>query len=318
MRDKSVINVPVYRTDPKCVDNSLFPPTRPEMIDDALSKVQAFNCSISNNIVVDNTGKNYKLEVVKVTASKVTYNNSDLLLFNMTVQKKDFGEEYVETTPSTQIPMSNAIKLGSTTYFFILYPVAVSIERGAKIQTYWNVFVYDDPNKDSEDFLKVIKSVLNVILKEKIRNIKYPDFLNEIKKFKVLDNISATFLTIEDVDENYRAKYSEWIAKSSLHKKRFIDFRDIPSEKFQQLYESEDVDKVKISRKVFKISQGLRLYTLKRELKQDAKNMNNRFVNLVESCFNENILIGAGEELRIYDIDYIIKKIGPIIHKYIS
>lgn len=59
MRDKSIINVPVYRTAPRCVDNNLFPPTRTEMIDDALSKVQAFNCSVVNNIVVENTGKNY-------------------------------------------------------------------------------------------------------------------------------------------------------------------------------------------------------------------------------------------------------------------
>lgn len=316
MRDKSVINIPVYRTDPRCVNNNLFPPTSSEMIENALSCVKAFNCSITKNIIVENTGKNYKLEVINATASRASYNKSDLLLFNMTVQKKDFGEEYVETTPTNKIPMSNSVKLGSTTYFFILYPVVVPIERGSKIQTFWNVFIYDDPNKDSEDFLKVVKSVLKDIMNEKIRNIKYKDFLNEIKNFKVLDNISASFLTIEDVDENYRARYSEWIAKSSLHKKRFIDLKNMPAEEFQKLYESEDVDNVEISKKRFKISQGSRQYTLKRELKKDAKTLQDRFVNLVESCFNENIPIEVDD--RIYEVDYIIKKVGSIIHKYIS
>lgn len=155
-------------------------------------------------------------------------------------------------------------------------------------------------------------------MKEKIRNIKYKDFLNEIKRFKVLENISASFLTIEDVDENYRARYSEWIARSSLHKKRYIDFRNMPAEDFQKLFESEDAGNVKISKKKFKISQGFRQYTLKRELKKDAKTLHDRFVNLVESCFNENILIGVDDEDRIYDVDYIIKNVGPIIHKYIS
>lgn len=164
--------------------------------------------------------------------------------------------------------------------------------------------------------MKVVKSVLKDIMNEKIRNIKYKDFLNEIKNFKVLDNISASFLTIEDVDENYRARYREWIAKSSLHKKRFIDFKNMPAEEFQKLYESEDVDNVEISKKRFKISQGLRQYTLKRELKKDAKTLHDRFVNLVESCFNENIPIEVDD--RIYEVDYIIKKVGPIIHKYIS
>lgn len=318
MKDKSVINVPVYRTDPRYVDNTFFPPTRPGMIEEALSKVEAFNCSFTNNILVENTGKNYKMEVVKLTASKVTYQQSGLLLFQMTVQKTDFGEEYFKTAPSTEIPMSDSVKLGSTNYFFILYPVVVYLDRRAKIQTYWNVFVYVDPNKDSEDFLRVIKSVLKVILNEKIRNIKYRDFLNEIKKFKVLDNISATFLSIEDVDENYKAKYSEWMLKSSMHKKRFFDFKAMPSEEFQKLYESEDVDNARTSKKVFKISHGARQYTLKREFRQDAKKMHDKVVNLVESCFNENIIIGTDEKHQIYDVDYIIKKIGPIIHKYIS
>lgn len=316
MRDKSIINIPVYRTNPRCVDNSLFPPTRSGMIENALSCVKVFNCSIANNIIVENTGKNYKLEVINATASRVSYKKSDLLLFNMTVQKKDFGEEYVETTPTNKIPMSNSVKLGSTTYFFILYPVVVHLKRGSKIQTFWNVFIYDDPNKDSEDFLKVVKNVLKVIMKENIRNIKYKDFLNEIKRFKVLENISASFLTIEDVDENYRARYSEWIAKSSLHKRRFIDFRNMPAEEFQKLFESEDAGNVKISKKKFKISQGFRQYTLKRELKKDAKTLHDRFVNLVESCFNENIPIEVDD--KIYEVDYIIKKVGPIIHKYIS
>ena len=79
MRDKFVINIPVYRTNPKCVDNSLFPPTRTIMIEDTLSMVKTFGCSIENNIIVENIGKNYKLEVVNVTASRVSYNKSDLV-----------------------------------------------------------------------------------------------------------------------------------------------------------------------------------------------------------------------------------------------
>lgn len=90
----------------------------------------------------------------------------------------------------------------------------------------------------------------------------------------------------------------------------------MPAEEFQKLYESEDVDNVEISKKRFKISQGSRQYTLKRELKKDAKTLQDRFVNLVESCFNENIPIEVDD--RIYEVDYIIKKVGPIIHKYIS
>lgn len=288
------------------------------MIADALQKVDKFNCSSINNIIVDASGKNYKLEVVKISASNVAYNKSNLLLFQMTVQKKDFGEEYVETTPSTIIPMSDTIKLGSRSYFFILYPVIVYLEQDTKIKTFWNVFVYDDPNKDSEDFLKVVKNVLKDVLKEQVRNIKYKEFLEEIQGCSVLDNVAASVLTIEDVDQNYRAKYDEWIVNARLSKKQNISFKNLPSEQFQELYENQNVDDVHITRKVFKIIQGFKQYTLKRERKQNAKTLQDRFVNTVESCFNETITIGDGEENKIYDVDYIVNNVGPIIHKYIS
>ena len=268
--------------------------------------------------MVDASGKNYKLEVVKISASNVTYNKSNLLLFQMTVQKKDFGEEYVETTPSTIIPMSDTIKLGSRSYFFILYPVIVYEEQDTKIKTFWNVFVYDDPNKDSEDFLKVVKNVLKDVLKEQVRNIKYKEFLEEIQGCSVLDNVAASVLTIEDVDQNYRAKYDEWIVNARLSKKQNISFKNLPSEQFQELYESQNVDDVHITRKIFKITQGFKQYTLKRERKQNVKTLQDRFVNTVESCFNETITIGDGEENKIYDVDYIVNNVGPIIHKYIS
>lgn len=214
--------------------------------------------------------------------------------------------------------MSDTVKLGSRSYFFILYPVIVYQEQDTKIKTFWNVFVYDDPNKDSEDFLKVVKNVLKEVLKEQVRNIKYKEFLEEIQGCRVLDNITASVLTIEDVDQNYRAKYAEWLVNARLSKKQNISFKNLPSEQFQELYESQDVNDVHITRKVFKITQGYKQYTLKRERKQNAKTLQDRFVNTVESCFNETITIGDGEENKIYDVDYIVNSVGPIIHKYIS
>lgn len=319
MRDKNIINVPVYRTNPIVIENNLFPPTKIDMITEVIKKFDDFNCSAKNNISVDSSGKNYKLEIIKAKAQKVEYNKSNLVLVQMTVQKKNFGEEYVVTTPKTEaIPMSEYVKLGSKTYFFVLYPVIQRIKQDIQIKTFWNVFVYDDPNKDSEDFLRVVKAVLKEILVEPIRNIKYPEFLEEIKKCKVLDNISATLLTVEDVDSNYRIKYGKWIVDASLRKQRSISLRNLPSEQFQELFEGKDIDDVQITHKSFKINQGLKQYTLKRVFKQNAKTLQERFVNTVESCFNECIDIGDGEEKDIYDIDYIIKNIGPIVHRYVS
>lgn len=111
MRDKKIINVPVYRTKPIVVENNLFPPMKIDMITEVIKKFDDFICSAKNNISVDSSGKNYKLEIIKATAQKVEYNNGNLVLVQMTVQKKNFGEEYVVTTPpKTVIPMSQYVK----------------------------------------------------------------------------------------------------------------------------------------------------------------------------------------------------------------
>lgn len=85
MRDKSIINVPIYRTKPVEIENNLFPPTKSEMITGVINKVDNFKCSQTNNIIVENSGKNYKLEVVKITAKNVAYNKSNMVLLQMTV-----------------------------------------------------------------------------------------------------------------------------------------------------------------------------------------------------------------------------------------
>lgn len=45
MRDKNIINVPVYRTNPIVIENNLFPPTKIDMITEVIKKFDDFNCS---------------------------------------------------------------------------------------------------------------------------------------------------------------------------------------------------------------------------------------------------------------------------------
>ncbi len=63
MKDKKIINVPVYRTRPIEMDNNLFPPTNYSMINDVVQKVSSFCCSSTKTIIVERTGKNYTLPV---------------------------------------------------------------------------------------------------------------------------------------------------------------------------------------------------------------------------------------------------------------
>lgn len=52
MRDKNIINVPVYRTNPIVIENNLFPPTKIDMITEVINKFADFNCSAKKNISV--------------------------------------------------------------------------------------------------------------------------------------------------------------------------------------------------------------------------------------------------------------------------
>lgn len=241
-----------------------------------------------------------------------------VLLLQINAQKKNFGEDYIEIEPNKQTPMTDAFKLGSNTYFVLLYPVVSNPIGSGKIRYYWNIFIYDDPNKDSDDFLRLVKALMKELFREPIRNIKYKDFLDEIKEFKVLDNIAVEFSSIEDVDPGYKAKFGDWIIHSSLRKKRSLSLNSLPSDKFKELFESDDIEDVKITKKVFKITQGLKQYTLSRDVKKDAKTLQDKISLSVESCFNESIELGDSDLMHIYEEDFIIKKVCPIISNYTS
>lgn len=68
MKDKYKIKVPVYRSQIREVENTLFPPTRPEMIQNAIDTIKKFNESISHSIDVELSSKNYSLNIVSVSA----------------------------------------------------------------------------------------------------------------------------------------------------------------------------------------------------------------------------------------------------------
>lgn len=318
MKDKYKIKVPVYRSWMREMENNLFPPTRPGMIQDAIDTIKKFNASIFNSIDVELSSKNYSLNIVSISAIPKNYNGSNVLLLQINAQKKNFGEDYIEFEPNKQTPMTDAFKLGSNTYFVLLHPVVSNPIGSDKIRYYWNIFIYDDPNKDSDDFLRLVKALMKELFKEPIRNIKYKDFLDEIREFNVLDNIAVELSSIEDVDPGYKAKFGNWIIHSSLRKKRTLSLNSLPSDKFKELFESDDIENVKITKKVFKITQGLKQYTLSKDVKTDAKTLKDKISLSVESCFNESIELDEADLKHIYDEDFIIKKVCPIISNYTS
>lgn len=318
MKDSNKIKVPVYRTKIHEEQLNLFPITRLEMIDKAVCTIKTFNESLTKTIDVDLSSKNYSLTIVSISAIPKEYNGSKLLLLKLNAQKKDFGEEYIETAPNEQMPMNDAFKLGSSNYYIVLYPV-VSLPVGNDIvKHYWNIFVYDDANKDSDDFLRLVRTLMKVVFNEPIRNIKYSDFLEEIKEFDVIENITAELSSVEDVEPGYKTKFGDWIIKSSLSKKRSLSLQSLPSNRFKELFESDDVGNVKITKRVFKLTQGLKQYTLSRNVTQDAKTLKDKVSYSVESCFNESIELDDADLSHIYEEDFIVSKIGPIISNYTS
>lgn len=318
MKDKNRIKIPVYRSRIKEEEMSLFPPSRLDMIKNAIGIIKKFNETIGKSIDVESSSKNYALNIVSIDATPKEYNGSDVLLIKFNAQKKNFGEEYIETEPNKQIPMTDTFKLGSSTYFVILYPV-VSFSVGSdKVKYYWNIFIYDDSNKDSDDFLRLVKALMKEVFKEPIRNMKLPDFMEEIRQFNVIDNITVDLLSVEDVDSGYKAKFGSWIVQSFLSKKRSLSLNMLPSNKFKELFETDDIENVQITKKVFKLSQGLRQYTLNQDIKKDAKTLKDKITTSVESCFNESIDLDDTEVPHIYEEDFIICKVGPIISNYTS
>ena len=286
MKNDLTINFPVFRTKTEEESIPLIEVDRLGMVDLIINKAKSFNNSNSNLITLDNNGKTYINEVTNVNAIKIDINGSPAVLIQMTAKKANIKDAYVEIPDRDLI--TEKFKFGSDNYFFVMYPT--TIKGRSKFRRYWNIFIYDDPNKESEEFIRIVKKVVKDIFGLSVSNLKRSDFVREMETYKFLENVTATFQTVESSDALYEGSFKDYIVEGKIFSKKEYKLHKMPIEKFIDLLNGND-DEITIKRKSFGINIGKKEYKIKCEVKKGYKKAKEKYSLLIESLLDRKSVV---------------------------
>lgn len=307
------INVPVFRTKTEEEEILLFNTTRDDMVDNICKKINDYKCSTTNKITIDNLGKSYTNEIVQIKAEKKYMHDSPFVFIQMSAHKTNLNDGYIET--SKKIPVTKDVKIGSDHHYIIMYPMLIN--GRTKYKRYWNIFIYDDPNKDSIEFIRMSKEMIKLVLGFQVCNLKKKDFIEEIKECKVFANITANFQTVEFIDNQYDADFKEYIVKGQIYSKKVFELKNVLSNDFLKMLDSDE--NLTVKRKQFIIPFGKKEYKIKQEIKKDYQRAKEKYRITIESHFNEKISLTEEEYAnKLYDIDFVIKKMEDVVINYMS
>lgn len=307
------IRIPVFITKIEEKEIPIFEINKEEMVKFVYEKINKFNCSNTNKIILENNGKNYTHEIVKLVAERKDMHGSPVVFIQMSAHKTNLSDGYIET--SQKIPMTKDVKIGSDHHYIIMYPM---ILRGrTKFKRYWNIFIYDDPNKESQEFIRMVKAVIKQVLNIKICNLKSKDFIEEIKKIPILNNVTANFQTVEFTDNQYNATFNEYIIDGKIYSRKEFNLMRIPYDKIIEMI--NDDDDITVKKKVFNIPIGKKEYKISKTIRKDYQNAKTKYSLLIESLFNESISITENEyNTKLYDEEFVIEKLESVVTNYMS
>ena len=307
------IRIPVFRTKIEEEEIQLFNIDREEMVSSTCEKINKFNCSNTKKIILENNGKNYTHEIVKLTAQRKDMHGSPVVFIQMSAHKTNLGDRYIET--SKKIPMTKDVKIGSDHHYIIMYPMTIKGKN--KFKKHWNIFIYDDPNKDSQEFIRMAKAMIKEVLNIKVSNLKSKDFVEELKAFPILDNVTANFQTIEFTNNQYSATFNEYIIGGKIYSRKEFNLMRMPYDKIIEMI--NDDDDITIKKKVFNIPIGKKEYKISKTIRKDYQNAKTKYSLLIESLYNECISITENEyNTKLYDEKFVIDKLESVVTNYMS
>lgn len=316
----NIIRIPVFMTKYTEDSRNLFEVSKSDMIESVCLKIREGNISKTNKIIVENSSKTYTQEIVRIETYNQNIGDVPTVLLKISAHKTNIDDGYIDVSEvsgdaSKKILVTKNIKIGSDNHFVLMYPMVV--KNSKRYKTFWHIFIYVDPYKESEDFIRVVKTVLKDVLGLKTANLKRKDFVEELQTYNIIGEMSATFNTIEMLNGPCDAVFGKYITKGKIQSRKELLLENLPFSDVESLID-DDTD-ITITRKVFNIPIGKKEIKISKTLKRDIKAGQNKYNLLIESLFNESVEI-TDEEMGkfLYDPIFIIEKITPVILNYIS
>lgn len=231
-------------------------------------------------------------------------------LFKISAYNTNLIDGYVET--KTKIKLTKNDKLGSDTHFMLLYPVILGLNSN-EYQYQWKILLYEDPTKDNKELVSICKIVLEKVFGIKVKNIKLDKLLEQLRNKKILPELSLHF-TSHTFDDNEVDSYlRNYVVKSSKTEIKKENFKDVPIDLIEETINDTSYEE-HYQKRILKFPFGKKEVKLTNEL-DEAKN---KIKSTVEEIFNSEVNITEEEVDKLFELDFIIEKLTPVLQDYMS
>ncbi|MBD5265392.1 MAG: hypothetical protein HDS44_00295 [Bacteroides sp.] len=300
-----IIQVPLY-TIPlteEDASSSFFPTTYEQIIELVKNRLDSFK-----PYELKNNKKERRTVIENLAYSEKQINSIPCILVRCAVYDSNLGDTTIEDDHI--IPLSPTAKVKAANYFFLLYP---KIDGPLKKRICSILMlVYDDPYHDSVNSCRIATTVTKKILKLKPINQKLDSVIHEIEKTLTIPQLQIVLSSYDATDSNYAPNINLYRVKTSNFRKQVINFESVP--KHEALNVIEDDDCGDFSVKEISITMGKKQIKVRRDISKGIEAMKLS----IESVFNSSAIVTEEELKRLYEEDFIIEKIKPILSNYLS
>lgn len=300
-----IIQVPLYTIPISEEDTtqSFFPTTYEQLIDLVKERLNVFTPH-----ELKNNKKERKTIIESLSYREKSIYNVPCVLVQCAVSDSNLGDTTIEDDNVYQLSPNAKVKAAN--YFFLLYPKIDGPQKKRICSII--MLVYDDPYHDSYNSCRIATTVAKKILRLKPINQKLDSVIHELESAQTVPQLQITLSSYDATDSDYAPKINLYRVKTSNFKKQVINFESVPKEKALDVIEDDDCGEYSI--KEISITMGKKQIKVRRDITKgiDAMKLT------IDSVFNSSTSVTDEEMNKLYDSDFIIEKIQPILSNYLS
>jgi hypothetical protein len=302
-----LIKVPVFTTKNQ-VSSDEFPEmnTYDDMVNIIKSKVGSFQ----NEMSFENKNKTKQTFIDSITYTQHKLSYIPCLLLQISAYKTNLYDVCLKSEKEDR-EITKGDKLASTKHFALIYPIINGMNSN-EYTKFFLVLIYEDPTKDSDDIIKIVKFTLKEILKIPIKNIKLDKVLEELKSYDNIQELEIEFSSLIMDNNEVDVGYRKYVTKISKLQNKIYNFKDIPLDKTIELVNNNEEG---FQKKRIKIKNGKKEYRISSQIQEVAEEL----TGTAEKIFNESISITQEElDKKLYETTFIIEKLNPILTNYLE
>ncbi|BDD03737.1 hypothetical protein [Aureibacter tunicatorum] len=273
-----------------------------------------------------NRNKTYKTVVQDLKPYKYLIKGKDpCVLLQFTAYTTNHFDGFLETQEDQKIELKKKHKLGSDYHFLLIYPV-IHGKTKKNFKYHYLILIYEDPHKDSNLIMKASKQLIKKVLELDINNIKKKEIFDELEKGNTLIvpqfNMKFSSIVVDPDTDEVDLEHVEYLYNHKKATDIVKEYVQIPLNNVKSIiekaFENSKADKFNFYKKVYKLIVGKTEYRIK--LEQLYQDENKELIkDTYEKIFNSSIEITEDElSDNIYDHEFILEKLSPIISNYVK